>query len=99
MSAGLMLAIAPEFAFHGCERDQELREVAEARLRHSAYLELRAINCEVSAGVLTLQGTVSSYYLRQVAQSLVLGLEGIDAIDNCLEVMPARPVQRRCAAY
>jgi osmotically-inducible protein OsmY len=58
-----------------------------ARLRCSAYLELRRVQCDYQDGVLTLAGNVSSHYLRQVAQVTVQGLEGIDAIDNQLEVV------------
>ena len=35
-------------------------------------------------------GLVSSYYLRQIAQILVQGLEGIEVIANRLEVVPGR---------
>ena len=39
---------------------------------------------------------VSSYYLRQMAQALMQGLEGVEAIDNQLEVIPGRlPKNRR----
>jgi osmotically-inducible protein OsmY len=69
---------------------------AEARLRQAPYLELRQVTCTCRAGVLHLRGTVSSYYLRQVAQALVQGLDGVEAIDNQLDVMPGRlPKNRR----
>jgi hypothetical protein len=73
-------------------------EEAEERMRQSSYLELRRIVCHVHEGVLTLIGRVSSYYLRQVAQASVLGLDGIEAIDNRLEVVPARLAHERFAA-
>jgi len=95
MSIGSLLSLAPKFTSHRSESDKDLLEVAEARLRHSSYLELRSISCDVYAGALTLRGSVSSYYLRQVAQSLVLGLTGIETIDNRLEVVPARSMQGR----
>ena len=73
-----------------------LTETATSQLRRAPYLELRQIVCTWRDGVLQLQGKVSSYYLRQIAQSLVQGLEGVEAIDNQLEVMPARlPKNRR----
>jgi hypothetical protein len=97
MAVGNLLCIAPESADSRSERDKELLEVAEARLRHSSYLELRGICCDFHNGALTLLGSVSSYYLRQVAQSLVLGLDGIEIIDNRLQVVAARAVQGRVA--
>jgi osmotically-inducible protein OsmY len=73
-----------------------LAEAAAARLRQAPYLELRQVACAWHDGVLQLQGHVSSYYLRQIAQTLVQGLEGVEAIDNQLEVIPGRlPKNRR----
>ena len=65
-----------------------LEAAAEARLGHSAYLELRSIRCSAGARMLRLQGQVSSYYLRQIAQTIVQGLEGVDAVENQLQVVP-----------
>jgi len=48
------------------------------------------VNCTVRHNILYLQGQVSSYYLRQMAQALIQGLEGVEAIDNQLEVIPGR---------
>lgn len=71
-------------------------ESAALRLRQAPYLELRQVVCSFQHGVLQLQGNVSSYYLRQVAQALVQGLDGVEAIDNQLEVVPGRlPKNRR----
>jgi osmotically-inducible protein OsmY len=70
--------------------------VAAARLRQAPYLELRHVNCYFHCNILSLQGQVSSYYLRQMAQALIQGLEGVEAIDNQLEVIPGRlPKNRR----
>jgi osmotically-inducible protein OsmY len=59
---------------------------AEARLRKSAYVELRRVACEYHEGALTLHGRVSSYYLKQLAQSLVSELEGVLELNNQLDV-------------
>jgi hypothetical protein len=72
------------------EPTEKVLDLAEARLQHSAYLELRRVRCDLHNGVITLTGHVSSYYLRQLAQAAMLGLDGIRAISNCLEVIPAR---------
>ncbi|HYV34069.1 MAG TPA: BON domain-containing protein [Gemmataceae bacterium] len=61
---------------------------AQSRLNNSSYLELRRIQCGFQGGVLTLRGCVSTHYLRQVAQAAVLGLAGLKAIDNQLQVLP-----------
>jgi len=73
-----------------------IADAVAARLRQAPYLELRHVNCTFQEGILYLQGHVSSYYLRQIAQALIQGLEGVEAIDNQLEVIPGRlPKNRR----
>jgi osmotically-inducible protein OsmY len=70
----------------------QIEEAAERRLRQSRYLELRAVSCEFHEGVLTLRGRVPSYYLKQMAQSLVDRIPGVSELDNQLEVgLPRAP--------
>jgi hypothetical protein len=61
-------------------------EAAENCLRKNAYLVLRNISCEFREGVLVLRGCLPTYYLKQIAQSAVLGIAGIDRIDNQIVV-------------
>jgi osmotically-inducible protein OsmY len=63
-----------------------IEEEANKRLQQSLYLELQPIICNFRRGVMTLYGVVSSFHVRQIAQELVQGLEGIEIIDNQLEV-------------
>jgi hypothetical protein len=62
--------------------------LAERCLRSNPYLALRNISCEWLDGVLVLRGCLPSYYLKQVAQEAVASLEGIERIDNQIEVVP-----------
>jgi osmotically-inducible protein OsmY len=62
-------------------------ELAESRLRRSAYLALQHVCCEVRAGVLILRGTLHTYYLKQVAHAVVATVEGVQRIDNQIEVV------------
>jgi hypothetical protein len=73
-----------------CLGPQDVVQNAETQLRNSGYLELRRLQCSFHDGVLTLNGHVSSYYLRQIAQSSVQGLQGVVAINNQLLVLPRR---------
>ena len=59
---------------------------AESRLQTSGYPQLRKVSCEFHEGVLTLRGQVSTFHLKQIAQTLVRRLEGIGEINNRLEV-------------
>lgn len=64
-------------------------EVARARLQASSYYALRTVSCTVQERVLVLNGCVSTFYLKQLAQSLVMDLVAsawIDRLDNQIEV-------------
>jgi osmotically-inducible protein OsmY len=63
-----------------------LRARAENLLRRTSYRALQHIRCEHHEGVLTLRGRVSSFYLKQIAQEVVSRLEGIELVDNRIEV-------------
>ena len=70
---------------------------AESRLRASPYLELHNLHCIYRAGILTVMGCVSRYYLWQVALSLVQQLEGVDMVDNQVAVVDGRRAPQRVA--
>ncbi|HEY1786005.1 MAG TPA: BON domain-containing protein, partial [Pirellulales bacterium] len=56
------------------------------RLKASPYESVRQLRCEFDAGVLTLRGSVASFFHKQIAQQSVAGLEGVDSISNQVEV-------------
>jgi osmotically-inducible protein OsmY len=60
---------------------------AEEQLRRSSYLALHDISCLASDGVITLRGYLPSYYLKQVAQEIVSGVEGVRHVVNRIEVL------------
>lgn len=60
---------------------------AEMGLRRSSYRELRGISCYFHEGVLTLRGRLPSYYLKQVAQTLVVRTVAHCAVVNRIEVV------------
>jgi osmotically-inducible protein OsmY len=66
-------------------------DAAEGRLRGSSYLALRNVSCECKGGVLTLRGRLPSYHLKQVAEALVLGVEGVRRVENLIEVVASAP--------
>jgi osmotically-inducible protein OsmY len=71
------------------EQTEIAQELAQRQLRGAYHHEVRRVSCELHEGVLTLRGQVSSYYLKQIAQALVHGLDGVEVIHNQLEVVPA----------
>ena len=63
-----------------------VEKLAERRLRESSYRALRNVRCNYHEGVLTLRGCLRSYYLKQVAQSVVARIEGVELVNNRVEV-------------
>jgi hypothetical protein len=64
-----------------------IEELAYAELGACGYPALRGVRCEYADGVLTLRGSVPSFYLKQVAQCLMHGqLDEMIIVDNRLEV-------------
>jgi osmotically-inducible protein OsmY len=86
-----MLAVHPT----GTEPDTQPPDpqaVAERGLRSSRYSALQHVSCDCRGGVLVLRGCLPTYYLKQVAQEAVTHLEGVERIDNQIEVgTPANP--------
>lgn len=69
------------------QRDRAVATQARAALQRSNYACLRRVSCDVCQGVVTLSGRVPSFYLKQLAQTIVLRLASdIWVIDNQLEV-------------
>jgi osmotically-inducible protein OsmY len=51
------------------------------------HLAQRRLRFETSHGKVTIMGTVSSYFQKQMAQEAVRRVEGVEFIDNDLEVV------------
>lgn len=78
------------------EPDQDLRDRILRKLSKSQYYALRKVVCEVNNGVPTLRGRVPSYFLKQVAQSLVVEVtRRTVVVKNRLEVSKGRALRRR----
>ncbi len=74
----------------GRERDRRLRELAIEVLRSSGYLALRGLRCQVRDGIIFITGVVPSFYLKQVAQTvLLLMLKDAEGLENLVEVRPS----------
>jgi CheY-like chemotaxis protein len=66
---------------------RDVSEMAESRLRGHSYLALRHVSCVYRDGVLTLRGCLPTYYLKQLAQTAVAPIDGVERIDNEIEVI------------
>lgn len=67
--------------------DRALLEKVQDALHHSPYLPLRALTCYVHERVVILRGTVPTFYCKQLAQSLVAELPGVDEVNNQISVV------------
>jgi hypothetical protein len=65
-------------------------DLAERLLQESPYYGLRHIQCDFHEGMITLRGRVASYYLKQVAQTVVRQIQRGIVVNNLLEVAPSR---------
>lgn len=66
-------------------RDELVARV-EGHLRATSYAQLRDVSCELELGVLTLRGRVSSFYMKQIAQTLVREVPGVSQVVNLIQV-------------
>ncbi len=74
--------------------DELLRLGASRRLCSTGYRPLRSLRCAVAAGVVTISGSVPSFFLKQMAQEAVLRLDQVREVRNLVEVWAAEYGQR-----
>jgi osmotically-inducible protein OsmY len=53
---------------------------------HNPHLKQRPVHFNTDEGKITIQGSVESYFEKQMAQEAVRHIEGIQSIENQLEV-------------
>jgi osmotically-inducible protein OsmY len=68
-------------------QDLRLAECVQGALRTTGHRELCNTDVTVQAGVVTLTGRVSSYFLKQLAHTAVQSVTGIQRIKNDLDVV------------
>lgn len=73
--------------------DDGLRSAAMKLLQSSDYAALRRLRCEVTEGVMIVHGVVTSYFLKQMAQTVLRQLDGIQSLRNMVEVRVTEVVQ------
>lgn len=77
-------------SFHSDGNDEVTLELVRRALQHCGYDQLRRIKSYCHHGRVVLQGRVATYYLKQVAQEVVLNIEGVRDVDNDLHVICSR---------
>ncbi len=67
-------------------KDQLQNQVASA-IHNSSHLSTRRLRYEAAeGGKITLHGTVASYFEKQLAQETIREVDGVDHIDNLIQV-------------
>jgi osmotically-inducible protein OsmY len=63
-----------------------LFERLHAALTTSPYVPSREVRVEAAGGRVVLKGNVRSFFQKQMAQEAIRRVDGVEAIDNLLEV-------------
>jgi osmotically-inducible protein OsmY len=63
-----------------------LFDQVQGALSSSPYLSSREVQVETSNGHVRLQGTVGTFFQKQMAQELVRRIDGVQMIENRLQV-------------
>jgi osmotically-inducible protein OsmY len=63
-----------------------LTERVNSAIQTNPYLSGRTLRFEAHDGRVTLNGVVASYFQKQMAQEVIKKVEGVEQIENQLEV-------------
>lgn len=77
--------------------EADLLAVVNQALRSAGYPPLWNVACELVEGVLILRGRVSTYYLKQLAQTAVMATQKVETLENRIEVTSCEA--RRCDTF
>ena len=66
--------------------DAQLVDRAHAALARSPHLARNRLKLAAVRGRVTLEGTVDSYYQKQMAQEALRKIDGVEVVENLLEV-------------
>lgn len=61
----------------------------------SPYWSIRHLVCQIDRDRITVQGTVPSFYLKQVAQSLAARVLGVECMRSEIHVQPEQPSSQK----
>lgn len=66
--------------------ESTLNSLISSAIERHPYLRRRQLRFETQEGRVVLRGVVKSYYHKQMAQEALRRLDGVNAIENNLEV-------------
>lgn len=65
---------------------EALVESVENSLARLGYMQLRAVRCHAQKATVRLSGNLSSYHLKQIAQTVAIRVPGVYQVINEIEV-------------
>ena len=69
------------------EFDSPIADVVFVALRNTGYVQLRDLHVHVDGQDVILRGRLPSYYLKQIAHSVVLAVPGVRTIHDAIDVV------------
>lgn len=66
--------------------DLQLSERVHSILENNPHVPHRSLRFETNAGHVVLKGVVRSYYQKLMAQEALLHIDGVEQVENQLEV-------------
>ncbi len=88
------LMLAGGAALQASDLDNRIETSAKNSHNFKTYLKDDSINVASSEGVVTLTGTVSFEYHKQLAEETVAGMPGVKRVDNKLTIIGDQPADR-----
>jgi osmotically-inducible protein OsmY len=66
--------------------EQSLADRVVSAIESSPYVNGRTLRFETDGSRVVMQGVVKTYFQKQMAQETVRRVEGVQQVENCLEV-------------
>jgi osmotically-inducible protein OsmY len=64
----------------------DLAKQVHGALSRSPYVSPRELSVKADRGVVRLEGAVRSFFQKQMAQEVIRRVDGVERIENCLQV-------------
>jgi osmotically-inducible protein OsmY len=66
-----------------------MEDAVRNAIESTGYPQLRSVEAYYDAGRVTLQGAVSTYFLKQIVGEVVLRVDGVTDVDNDIRIQCA----------
>ena len=81
-----LVAVPPRIAEMSAATSSLADRVDQA-IQTNPYVSGRLLRFETDGSRVVLSGSVKSFFQKQMAQEVIRRVEGVEEIDNCLEVL------------